>query len=144
MKSRRIALLVFAVVFGIQAKAVELTCPITSKVSATTGNSASQERISKYKFEVRIKHESNGATLSRCGFTPSKNRVTCDEYDVDHIAEDQIWVERNPDDPSEGHKQEYITKYYVYRGQFDVQLFPDGRMIENNGRGSIASGMCGL
>jgi hypothetical protein len=38
-----------------------------------------------------------------------------------------------------------IRKYYVFAGQFDVQLFENSMtFIENNGRGSIAMGKCSL
>lgn len=37
-----------------------------------------------------------------------------------------------------------IKKYYLFRSQFDVQLFPDLSFLENNGRGSIAYGQCRL
>jgi len=35
-----------------------------------------------------------------------------------------------------------IRKYYLFRSQFDVQLYPDSSFIENNGRGSVAYGKC--
>ena len=35
-----------------------------------------------------------------------------------------------------------IKKYYRFRGQFDVQLFPSLFFVENNGRGGIAFGKC--
>ncbi len=38
----------------------------------------------------------------------------------------------------------HIKKYYVFKGQFDVQLYPDLTFIENNGRGDIAYGKCEL
>lgn len=53
--------------------------------------------------------------------------MTCDEYPVDHVADDPV---------------PHIRKYYHYRSQFDVQVFGDGSFIENNGRGSIGFGTC--
>ena len=35
-----------------------------------------------------------------------------------------------------------IKKYYVFRSQFDVQVFSDLSFLENNGRGDIAYGKC--
>jgi hypothetical protein len=33
-------------------------------------------------------------------------------------------------------------KYYYLQGQFDVQVLASGDFVENNGRGSIATGWC--
>lgn len=65
----------------------------------------------------------DNVAVQRCSFSPSQNRETCDTYEVDHIEADSIVG---------------ITKYYYYRAQFVVQIFPNGAMVENNGRGSIA------
>ncbi len=37
-----------------------------------------------------------------------------------------------------------IKKFYVFRSQFDVQVYPDLSFIENNGRGGIAFGTCSV
>jgi hypothetical protein len=82
--------------------------------------------IQKYQYSVRIKDTSK-PELERCSFTPSQNRVTCDRYTVDRVEIDKFVG---------------IKKFYYFTGQFDVQLYPDMRFVENNGRGGISYGVC--
>lgn len=82
--------------------------------------------IQKYQYSVRIKDTSK-PELERCSFTPSQNRVTCDRYTVDRVETDKFVG---------------IKKFYYFTGQFDVQLYPDMRFVENNGRGGISYGTC--
>jgi hypothetical protein len=82
--------------------------------------------IQKYQYSVRIKDTSK-PELERCSFTPSQNRVTCDRYTVDRVDTDKFVG---------------IKKFYYFTGQFDVQLYPDMRFVENNGRGGISYGVC--
>ena len=82
--------------------------------------------IQKYQYTVRIKDTSK-PELERCSFTPSQNRVTCDRYTVDRVETDKFVG---------------IKKFYYFTGQFDVQLYPDMRFVENNGRGGISYGVC--
>ena len=56
-----------------------------------------------------------------------EKKVTCDDYPISFIASD----------PHVGHK-----KYYVFRSQFDVQIFSSLLFVENNGRGTISFGKC--
>ena len=81
----------------------------------------------KFRFSVNVVESAVGAFGSRCSFSPSANKVTCDRYQVDKIE----FVERQK-----------IKKYYVFRSQFDVQLFADLSFVENNERGGIAYGKC--
>ena len=53
--------------------------------------------------------------------------MTCDRYPMDKVVLDE---------------NVKIKKYYLFRSQFDVQLFADLLFIENNGRGGIAFGRC--
>ena len=82
--------------------------------------------IQKYQYSVRIK-DTPKSELERCSFTPSQNRVTCDRYTVDRVEIDKFVG---------------IKKFYFFTGQFDVQLYPDMRFVENNGRGGISYGIC--
>ena len=82
--------------------------------------------IQKYKYSVKIKDEKN-PEIDRCSFTPSEKKVTCDKYLVDRVEVD---------------KNVGIKKFYYFTGQFDVQLYPDRRFVENNGRGGISYGKC--
>jgi hypothetical protein len=67
--------------------------------------------------------------VERCSFAPSQSRVTCDPYVVDHVAYDAVIK---------------ATKYYLFRGQFDVQVFNNLSFLENNGRGGVAWGRCAV
>lgn len=82
--------------------------------------------IQKYKYSVKIKDTSK-PELERCSFTPSKKKVTCDRYSVDRVEVDKFVG---------------IKKFYYFTGQFDVQLYPDMKFVENNGRGGISYGKC--
>ena len=106
----------------------EYFCEVTEKWN---GDNAlySQAKINKYKYSVKVKEVGEEAVLSRCSFQSSAGKVTCDDYLADFIFSD----------PVIGHK-----KYYYFRGQFDVQIFTNLNFVENNGRGSIATGKCKL
>lgn len=67
--------------------------------------------------------------VERCSFSPSQNRNTCDTYEVDRVEHDS---------------NVNIKKLYVFRSQFDVQIFKDMSYIENNGRGGFQVGKCKL
>jgi hypothetical protein len=105
--------------------AVEYDCKVDKKFDPEITYTADQ--IKKSQFSVEIEEASSGSYLSRCSFSPSANKVTCDRYQVDKIVLD--------DDVN-------IKKYYVFRNQFDVQLFSNLSFVENNGRGGIAYGKC--
>ena len=82
--------------------------------------------IQKYKYSVKIK-DTTKPELERCSFTPSEKKITCDRYSVDRVEVD---------------KYVGIKKFYYFTGQFDVQLYPDMKFVENNGRGGISYGKC--
>jgi hypothetical protein len=75
---------------------------------------------------VRIKDEQK-PELERCSYSTSQSKVTCDRYSVDRVEVDKFVG---------------IKKFYYFKGQFDVQLFPDMNFVENNGRGGISYGKC--
>ena len=99
-------------------------CQVNRKIDFQ--NNYSQSEIEKFKYSVRIKDEKN-SELERCSFTPSEKKVTCDKYSVDRVGIDKF---------------NGIKKFYYFTGQFDVQLYPDMRFVENNGRGGISYGKC--
>jgi hypothetical protein len=107
------------------SSALELVCRVTRKIDSERVYTERQLRDGQ--FSVRIVEESSGAKLSRCSYAPSQNRVTCDAYVVDRVEKDA-----NVD----------IKKFYVFGGQFDVQVFADLSYVENNGRGGISFGTC--
>lgn len=76
-----------------------------------------------------IVEDEKEAFVERCSFVASANRVTCDRYKVDPVVAD-----KNVD----------FKKFYLFRSQFDVQIFRDLSFIENNGRGGLAYGVCKL
>ena len=83
--------------------------------------------LEKWKFSVRVKESPQQTTVSRCSFSTSAGRVTCDDYQVDKIEIDQ-----NID----------AKKYYVFASQYDFQIFSTMESVENNGRGSVQYGKC--
>ncbi len=88
------------------------------------------ERLEKEQYSVRINESGSEIFISRCSYSPSAKKITCDEYKMDEVS-----VDNNIN----------AKKYYLYRSQFDVQVFfNDLSFIENNGRGSIAFGKCSL
>lgn len=105
--------------------AVEYVCPVEKKWNLE--RTYSEEELARFRFTVRIEETAAGAFLSRCSYSMIENRDTCDRYAVDRIAFDE---------------RVSLKKYYVFSSQFDVQLFRDLRMIENNGRGDFATGKC--
>lgn len=107
--------------------AVEYDCKVTRKVDSERVYSS--EQLRRGQFSVRIVESSDGSILSRCSFAPSQGqgKVRCDRYAVDRVEFDE---------------NVKIKKYYVFRSQFDVQLFPDLFFVENNGRGGVGFGIC--
>lgn len=87
-----------------------------------------KDHLDTYQPSVVI-HDRQETSLERCSFVPSRGQVTCDTYVVDHVEYDE-----NVD----------LKKFYVFKSQFDVQLFPDLTFVENNGRGGISFGSCKL
>jgi hypothetical protein len=110
------------------ATAQELTtydCSVTRKTD-TDGRFYSSEELARWQFAVRV-IEGPTTVIQRCSFSSTAGRVTCDSYTADRIETDS----------SVG-----VRKFYYFRGQYDVQIFPNGTFVENNGRGSIAFGLC--
>ena len=99
----------------------ELECFVDRKLDRQ--KEYSRDRIDEMRWSVIIRHhDERYATISRCD-----SKAPCDEYRVDHM---------------EFTKNVNVSKYYYFQGQFDVQVFGDGRFIENNGRGTMAFGQC--
>ena len=107
------------------ATAVEYECKVERKLD--TEHVYTQVQVQKGQFSLRIEENGNSATVSRCSFSASAQEVTCDRYPMDKVVFDE---------------NVKIKKYYLFRSQFDVQLFADLLFIENNGRGGIAFGRC--
>lgn len=117
-----------------QAMGSELYCPVSAKVNTTIAGQDgyfiryNEEKLSQSQFAVIVRDRGDvGTEVGRCSFVSTEGRVTCDFYPVDFVSRDT----------ATGHR-----KYYYLRGQFDVQVFETGDFVENNGRGSIATGRC--
>jgi|SRR6476469_4649550 len=121
----RASALFFALCVPGFAAAVEYDCNVAKKVDSEASYTAQQ--LEKGKFSVKIEEAGEATFVSRCSFTPSSSKVTCDRYQVEKVVFDE---------------NVKIKKYYVFRSQCDVQLFPDLSFLENNGRGGIAYGKC--
>jgi hypothetical protein len=119
------AIACLALVSSTGAFALDLQCDITKKL--TRDFEYTRDQLADSQFSVRIEDKATGAFLSRCSVPKSSESATCDRYPVDSVHRDEA---------------SRITKFYDFSGQFDVQLFPDMTIIENNGRGSIAFGTC--
>lgn len=128
IKSRSILMsLGFSLLIGMThaqaAVTYELECLVDRKLDRQT--EYSRNRINEMRWSVIIRHhDEEYATVSRCD-----SKAPCDDYRVDHF---------------EFTKNVNVSKYYYFRGQFDVQVFGDGRFIENNGRGTLAFGQCNV
>ena len=117
-------ILLFGLVISTNVFSSSYECVVTRKLDFQ--NNYSQSEIDKFKYSVRIKDEKN-PEIERCSFTPSEKKITCDKYLVDRVEVD---------------KNVGIKKFYHFTSQFDVQLYPDMRFVENNGRGGISYGKC--
>jgi hypothetical protein len=107
--------------------AAEYECTITRKVDS--GDVYSDEQLKKGRFSVMIEDHGDSTFVSRCSFVQWEGKVHCDRYEVDKVVLDTNIK---------------VKKYYVFRSQFDVQLFPNLSLVENNGRGGIGYGKCQL
>jgi hypothetical protein len=107
------------------AQTAEFKCTVNKKLNSN--HEYTTDEIKKWQFSVLINDTGNEALASRCDFSPSAKKVTCDKYKADKIVFDENLE---------------IKKYYFFNSQFDVQIFSNLDFIENNGRGDIAFGKC--
>lgn len=114
-----------AIFLASPAGAAQYSCAVKNKFDIA--RQYSKDDINKGAFSVKIKDEQTSALISRCSFSISADKITCDEYEVDKIVYD---------------KNAKIKKFYVFRSQFDIQIFSDLTFVENNGRGGIGFGSC--
>ena len=121
----RVSVFLLALSVSGLAEAVEYDCKVGKKVESES--SYSTQQVEKGQYSVKIEESGSGAFVSRCSFSPIAGKVTCDRYQVDKVVFDD---------------NVKIKKYYVFKSQFDVQIFPDLLFVENNGRGGIVYGKC--
>jgi hypothetical protein len=127
-KEMKNILLIFSLLATQLAFAATYECKVDKKYAADLSVIQTKEEIEKYKFKITIK-EGSKVTLDRCSFAPSQNAVTCDNYEPDRVEFTNTQFVK-------------IKKFYVTKSQYDVQIFENLTFVENNGRGSIASGKC--
>jgi hypothetical protein len=120
--------LIIAALMTQSAYAATYECKVDKKYAADLSKIQSKEEIDYYKFKLTIK-ESPKFTIDRCSFAPSQNAVTCDILEPDRVEFTNTQYVK-------------IKKFYVTKSQYDVQIFENLTFVENNGRGSIASGKC--
>ena len=117
--------LLACLLLAMPASAVEYDCKVERKLD--TEHLYTPDQIQKGQFSKRIEENRNSASISRCSFSASAQKVTCDRYQMDKVVFDE---------------NVKVKKYYLFRSQFDVQVFSDLFFVENNGRGGIAFGRC--
>jgi hypothetical protein len=108
------------------ANAASYDCTVKRKLDFE--NVYQPAQMEEYKFSSKI-HDSDKPKVDRCSIKPNDNKVTCNSYDIDRVEVD---------------KHVGYKKFYLFRSQYDIQLFPDMKFVENNGRGGIAFGACKL
>lgn len=111
---------------AIPAAANSTLCIVQRKIDVLNNEVYSSEQLQKLSFSLLLDENENA--VSRCSFQQSAGSVTCDKYNIDRTEIAAGFVD--------------IKKYYYFAGQFDLQLFDGREFIENNGRGSIATGFC--
>ncbi len=80
------------------------------------------------KLSAKIEDHGDKAFVSRCSYTTSEGKVTCDRYEVDRIEYDE---------------NVNVKKYYIFSQQYNIQIyFKNLLFVEDNGRGAISYGNC--
>jgi hypothetical protein len=108
-----------------QANAQTYKCDVLKKLDRD--RQYSLDDIQKYQFSNILETKNDEAFISRCSFQTSKNKITCDRYKIDKTILDNFVS---------------IKKYYIFKSQYDFQLYDDLSFVENNGRGGISYGVC--
>jgi len=102
----RIILLLVLVILPFQVEAVEYSCQVNAKYDF--GKVYTKDEIKKWQFGAKIEDSGNKAFISRCSYSSIDGKVTCDRYRVDRVEYDE---------------NVSIKKYYVFRSQYNIQLF---------------------
>lgn len=127
MQSSKCAVILALFCFIPTASSAEtMACVVTRKLDILSNIEYTAEDLERAKYSVVLAPEAN--TVSRCSFQESVGEVTCDSYSIDRSEVAAGFVD--------------IKKFYYFAGQFDLQLFDNSSFIENNGRGSVATGIC--
>lgn len=100
-------------------------CYVDTKVSKE--KQYKKEEIDKYSPVISIQEDDKYTIISRCSFFEMYKRNACYSYIVDTIVVND---------------KRKMRKYYIYKTQYDIQIFNDKRFVENNGMGLINFGEC--
>ena len=111
----RISILFIILCLPVLAQATEYKCDIKKKFDF--GHAYSPDKIKHDKYSVLIEEKGDTAFVSRCSFSLSAKKITCDLHKADKVVFD---------------KNVRIKKYYFFQSQFDVQLFSDLSQIRAN------------
>ena len=88
---------------------------------------ANTDFVVKHKPFTKVIELSGSLKIQRCSIPYTQETHTCDTYDVDKFEKDT---------------NVQIQKYYVFKSQYDIQIFSDLSYIDNNGRGGLLIGKC--
>ena len=72
-------------------------------------------------------HDEVEGRIERCSRSFTENRHVCETYKVDRLESDSNAL---------------VKKYYVFKAQYDIQIFRELSYIDNNGRGGMLYGKC--
>jgi hypothetical protein len=89
-----------------EASSTELYCRVTDKYDFE--KIYSEAEIEEWKFSAKIEDHGNKAFVSRCSYTTSQGKVTCDRYEVDRIEYDE---------------NVNIKKYYIFSHNITFKFF---------------------
>lgn len=128
MKFSIIFLILMSALLSIPAEASIYTCRIEKKIDRDYEYSSDQ--IKNGDFSINVEERENETFAYRCSYVLSKGEATCDKYLIDRTEITKTLDNR------------IFKKFYYFRGQFDIQIFPDLTFLENNGRGGVAYGIC--
>ncbi len=64
----------------------EFRCDATRKIDPE--GAWTVQRLREGDWHVLIEESASGSYISRCSFSPSQQRLTCDRYEVDRVERD--------------------------------------------------------
>jgi len=80
--TRFVQLLLVALCTPGLASGVEYSCRVKKKFDAA--RTYPPEQIEKWQFSIRIEENAGNTFVSRCSFSASAEKITCDRYRVDN------------------------------------------------------------
>lgn len=87
-----------------------------------------QEKLKKYQFATILDiYPGDRIYISRCGYSDIDKKISCNKYPADKIERDN---------------NVNLIKVYIFKSQYNFQLFPDLTSVEDNGRGGISYQKC--